>query len=188
MANYWLAVSARGAGDIDGAWNFAVAAWVRSTLSPETAPNLRDDLDRLVAQALIPERSRTLVTREAAGRSDGAANRVGAAQSAVEVSDGRENRSGLRVPPVLPDSDVDRERHAERGRALHALANERRHGLGVLSRAFEQQLVVHGQDHARPSPLCGSAACRSIIAFLRMSAAVPWIGMLTASRSAWLRI
>ena len=65
VANYWLAVSARGTGDIDGAWNFAVAAWVRSTLSPETAPKLRDDLDRLVAQALIPERSRTLVTREA---------------------------------------------------------------------------------------------------------------------------
>jgi hypothetical protein len=65
VANYWLAVSARGTGDIDGAWNFAVAAWVRSTLSPETAPRLRDDLDRLVAQALIPERSRTLVTREA---------------------------------------------------------------------------------------------------------------------------
>jgi hypothetical protein len=64
VANYWLAVAARGAGDIDGAWNSAIAAWVRSTLSPETAAGLRDDLDRLVTQALIPERSRTLVTRE----------------------------------------------------------------------------------------------------------------------------
>jgi hypothetical protein len=64
VANYWLAVSARGAGDIDGAWNSAVAAWVRSTLSPETTAKLRDDLDRLVTQALIPERSRTLVSRE----------------------------------------------------------------------------------------------------------------------------
>jgi len=64
VANYWLAVSARGAGDIDGAWNSAVAAWVRSTLSPETTAGLRDDLDRLVTQALIPERSRTLVARE----------------------------------------------------------------------------------------------------------------------------
>jgi hypothetical protein len=64
VANYWLAVAARGAGDIDGAWNSAVAAWVRSTLSPETAAGLRDDLDRLVTQALIPERSRTLATRE----------------------------------------------------------------------------------------------------------------------------
>jgi hypothetical protein len=63
VANYWLAVSARGAGDIDGAWNSAIAAWVRSTLSPDTTAGLRDDLDRLVTQALIPERSRTLVAR-----------------------------------------------------------------------------------------------------------------------------
>jgi hypothetical protein len=64
VANYWLAVSARGAGDIDAAWNFAIAAWVRSTLSPDTTERLRDDLDRLVTQALIAERSRTLVSRE----------------------------------------------------------------------------------------------------------------------------
>jgi len=64
VANYWLAVSARGEGDIDAAWNYAVAAWVRSTLSPETTEKLRDDLDRLVAQALIPERSRTLSSRD----------------------------------------------------------------------------------------------------------------------------
>jgi hypothetical protein len=64
VANYWLAVSARGAGDIDSAWNYAIAAWVRSTLSPDTTERLRDDLDRLVTQALIAERSRTLVSRE----------------------------------------------------------------------------------------------------------------------------
>lgn len=64
VANYWLAVAARGAGDLDGAWNSAIAAWVRSTLSPETTASLRDDLDRLVTQALIPERSRTLVARD----------------------------------------------------------------------------------------------------------------------------
>ncbi|HZL93561.1 MAG TPA: hypothetical protein VFB99_07955, partial [Vicinamibacterales bacterium] len=64
VANYWLAVSARGAGDIDGAWNFAIAAWVRSTLSPDTTSRLRDDLDRLMTQALIPERSRTVGVRE----------------------------------------------------------------------------------------------------------------------------
>jgi hypothetical protein len=64
VANYWLAVSARGAGDIDGAWNSAVAAWVRSTLSPDSTSRLRDDLDRLVTQALIPERSRIVGARE----------------------------------------------------------------------------------------------------------------------------
>jgi hypothetical protein len=58
IANYWQAVAARGAGDLEGAWHAAVAAWVRSTLSPETTESLRADLERLVQQALIPERSR----------------------------------------------------------------------------------------------------------------------------------
>jgi len=55
-ANYWLAVSARGSGDVDRAWNAAVAGWVRAFLVPETTASLRADLDRLVTQALIPER------------------------------------------------------------------------------------------------------------------------------------
>ena len=33
-ANYWLAVAARAAGDLDAAWDAAVAAWVRATLGP----------------------------------------------------------------------------------------------------------------------------------------------------------
>jgi tetratricopeptide (TPR) repeat protein len=57
-ANYWLAVASRGAGDADRAWDAAIAAWVRSSLSPATTENLRTDLDRLVTQALIPERAR----------------------------------------------------------------------------------------------------------------------------------
>ena len=64
VANYWLAVAARGIGDVDRAWDAAVAAWVRSTLRPETAESLRVDLDRLVTQALIPERARTRPARE----------------------------------------------------------------------------------------------------------------------------
>jgi len=63
-ANYWLAVSARGAGDIDRAWHAAVAGWIRAMLTPETAAALRSDLDRLVTQALIPERARTRPARE----------------------------------------------------------------------------------------------------------------------------
>lgn len=63
-ANYWLAVAARGVGDIDRAWHAAVAAWVRSSLSPETAAALRADLDRLVTSALIPERARSRQGRE----------------------------------------------------------------------------------------------------------------------------
>jgi hypothetical protein len=64
VANYWLAASARGAGDVEGAWDAAVAAWVRSALDPDSAEALRADLDRLVTQALIPERVRTRPTRE----------------------------------------------------------------------------------------------------------------------------
>jgi hypothetical protein len=63
-ANYWLAVASRGVGDVDRAWGAAVAAWVRSSLSPATSENLRMDLDRLVTQALIPERARLRPQRE----------------------------------------------------------------------------------------------------------------------------
>jgi hypothetical protein len=68
VANYWLAVAARGAGDLDRAWSAAIAAWVRASLDPAHAEQLRLDLDRLVSQALIPERARTLVIR---GSEDG---------------------------------------------------------------------------------------------------------------------
>lgn len=64
VANYWLAVAARGMGDADRAWDLAVAAWVRSALTPDTSEKLRTDLDRLVSQALIPERVRNRPTRE----------------------------------------------------------------------------------------------------------------------------
>jgi hypothetical protein len=64
VANYWLAVSARGAGDVERAWDAAVAGWVRSTLKPDSSATLRADLDRLVTQALIPERVRSRPTRE----------------------------------------------------------------------------------------------------------------------------
>ena len=64
VANYWRAVALRGTGDIEGAWHAAVAGWVRSILSPETTGELRADLDRLVMQALIPERSRLMAVRD----------------------------------------------------------------------------------------------------------------------------
>ena len=57
-ANYWLVVGARGSGDVQGAWDAAVAAWVRSTFFRDGADTLRADLDRVVTQAIIPERSR----------------------------------------------------------------------------------------------------------------------------------
>jgi hypothetical protein len=64
VASYWLAVAARGMGDPDRAWDIAVAAWVRSRLAPDSADALRTDLDRLVGEALIPERARLRPTSE----------------------------------------------------------------------------------------------------------------------------
>ena len=58
-ANYWLAASARGAGDIERAWHAAVAGWIRAILRPDSAEALRSDLDRLVTEVLIIERART---------------------------------------------------------------------------------------------------------------------------------
>jgi hypothetical protein len=63
-ANYWLAAASRGAGDLDRAWDVAVAGWVRAKLSPESTVALRADLERLVTQALIPERTRSKPPRD----------------------------------------------------------------------------------------------------------------------------
>jgi tetratricopeptide (TPR) repeat protein len=57
-AAYWLAIAARGIGDLDRAWDAAVAGWVRATLNPDTAESLRADLDRFVTSALVTERAR----------------------------------------------------------------------------------------------------------------------------------
>ena len=64
VANYWQVVAARGVGDLDRAWSAAIAAWVRSTLNPVTMGQLRGDLDRVMEQALIPERARSNPPRE----------------------------------------------------------------------------------------------------------------------------
>jgi hypothetical protein len=57
-ANYWLVASARAVGDLDRAWQAAMAAWVRSMLAPDRGGALRADLDRLVLTSIIPERAR----------------------------------------------------------------------------------------------------------------------------------
>jgi hypothetical protein len=63
IANYWLVVAARGAGDLDRSWDAAVAGWVRASLGSDAA-DLRAELDRVVSDALIPERARTRPQRE----------------------------------------------------------------------------------------------------------------------------
>jgi hypothetical protein len=57
VANYWLVVGARGTGDLDRAWDAAVAGWVRATLGPSTA-ELRAELDRVMTEVIIQERAR----------------------------------------------------------------------------------------------------------------------------------
>jgi hypothetical protein len=64
-ANYWLVIGTRGAGDLDRAWDAALAGWVRAALGADTAA-LRADLDRVVMDAIIPERARALPVREQA--------------------------------------------------------------------------------------------------------------------------
>jgi hypothetical protein len=53
---YWMVVSSRGAGDYDGAWNAAVAAWIRAGGQPD-GRQLRAEIEVFVAQTLIPERA-----------------------------------------------------------------------------------------------------------------------------------
>ena len=65
-AGYWVVAAARGAGDLDGAWSAAAAAWIRAVLGPDRGVILRGDLDRLVVHALIPERAARLSPREPA--------------------------------------------------------------------------------------------------------------------------
>jgi hypothetical protein len=59
-AGYWVVVAARGTGDVQRAWNAAIAGWVRARLAGEQAATLRADLDRLVQQGIIPDRVRPL--------------------------------------------------------------------------------------------------------------------------------
>jgi hypothetical protein len=63
-AAYWQVVAARGEGDIDRAWELAQAAWVRAPLAEDHGAQLRADLDRIVTQALIPERARRAAGRD----------------------------------------------------------------------------------------------------------------------------
>ena len=59
-AAYWSVVAARGAGDVLGAWDAAIAAWVRARLAGARSAQLRADLDKLVLEGIIPDRVRAL--------------------------------------------------------------------------------------------------------------------------------
>ena len=63
-ASYWLAAAARGAGNLERAWNAAMAGWVAASLGKDHGAALRADLDRLVVQGIIPDRASRLRPRD----------------------------------------------------------------------------------------------------------------------------
>ncbi len=60
VASYWLAAAARGAGDIERAWDAAIAGWVRISQLGTRGFGARGDLDALVRTAIIPDRARAI--------------------------------------------------------------------------------------------------------------------------------
>ena len=63
-AGYWVVAAARASGDLDAAWSAATAAWIRAAFARDRGVILRGDLDRLVVQAIIPERAERLSPRD----------------------------------------------------------------------------------------------------------------------------
>jgi hypothetical protein len=59
-AAYWVAAASFARGHVDRAWDAAVAGWVRGVLTADRGTALRPDLDRLVRDAIIPERVRRM--------------------------------------------------------------------------------------------------------------------------------
>jgi hypothetical protein len=57
-AAYWLASAARSQGDLHAAWDAAQAGWVRARLASDKGAALREDLDRLVLRAIVPDRAK----------------------------------------------------------------------------------------------------------------------------------
>lgn len=63
-AAYWVTASARGLGDLERAWHAALGGWVGAVLTRDRGAALRADLDRLVVQAIVPERAARLQVRD----------------------------------------------------------------------------------------------------------------------------
>lgn len=63
-AGYWLAAAARASGDLERAWNAALSGWLRASLGEDRGVALRADLNRLVTEAIIPERAGKLAGRD----------------------------------------------------------------------------------------------------------------------------
>ena len=66
--------AARGVGDLERAWQAAIAGWVRARSAADGGAALRADLDRLVTQAIIPDRATRLKIRDPRQAAGGMAN------------------------------------------------------------------------------------------------------------------
>jgi hypothetical protein len=55
-ASYWMVAAARGAGDLNRAWNAGVAGWVRAA-GIARGKELRSSIEQLMLQTIIPERA-----------------------------------------------------------------------------------------------------------------------------------
>lgn len=62
--SYWTVAAARSLGEVERAWDAAIAGWVRAPLADDHGAALRADLDRLVLQAVIPERVRKMASTD----------------------------------------------------------------------------------------------------------------------------
>jgi hypothetical protein len=67
-ASYWLAAGLRAQGELDRAWQAAIAAWVRAPIAGNNALALRADVDRLVLEGIIPDRGKEAPDGEREGR------------------------------------------------------------------------------------------------------------------------
>jgi hypothetical protein len=67
-ASYWLAAGLRAQGELDRAWQAAIAAWVRAPIAGASALALRADIDRLMLEGIIPDRGREAPDGERDGR------------------------------------------------------------------------------------------------------------------------
>jgi tetratricopeptide (TPR) repeat protein len=59
-ASYWVAAASRARGDVERAWDAAMAGWVRGQLTTDLGAALRPDIDRLMLEGIIPDRARRL--------------------------------------------------------------------------------------------------------------------------------
>ena len=147
VASYWLAAAARAQGDLQAAWDAAQAGWVRAPLASDRGAALRGDLDRLVQRAIAPDRAKALAQPPDAVLLDWESSRSDGTDKGYAVCD--RGLSNL----LRPSSSLRyRRRPSAARRATQPPPSSgapARRFFGPPGRHFEQQLVVHGQNHPR---------------------------------------